>query len=290
MRTLLYKKTFIGSSFVILCLALVAMKFSGRSAKATLTGTVKRQDLTQRVSITGQILPNRRLDVRAPFTGYVAKLFVKIGDRVKAQDPIVTFTQAMTATEASFPVRAAFNGVVTQVLKSEGEYVQENQQEQNLVVRVEDMSDLLVAATVPELDVAKVKIGQEAKVKVSALPGESFTALIEQIHLSAKDKDRWSSSSSEFQIRARLKTRDPRLYTGLSAVMDVITDSRKNVLSLAHEFIVTSDEKSTVTLMNGEKRSVKLGLMTDEAAEVIDGLKEGDQVKPVDYLSLPKMD
>ena len=48
-------------------------KPGGRAAPVI--AVVKRQSLTQRVSITGQIQPKRRLDVRPPFTGYVAKLF-----------------------------------------------------------------------------------------------------------------------------------------------------------------------------------------------------------------------
>lgn len=252
-------------------------------------GVVKRQDLVQRVTITGQVWPKRRLDVKPPFAGYVMKIFAHVGDRLKSGQPIVSFAQSLGGADANFPVRTPFDGLVTQIQKSEGEYVADTG-DQNLVARVEDVSDLYVLATVPELDVAKVQRGQAAKARVSALVGEQFDAVIQEISLSAKDKSGWSSSSTEFQIRALLKSHDPRLFPGMSVLMDVDTNKRANVLTLPHEYIQEEDGNYFVTLESGQRRPVKLGLQTDEAAEIVSGLNEGDRVRPIDFLSLPKVE
>jgi multidrug efflux pump subunit AcrA (membrane-fusion protein) len=250
-------------------------------------GVVKRMDLVQRVTISGQIWPKKRLDIKPPYNGYVIKLFVKTGDHLKAGDPVVTFSPSLSGNESNFPIRTGFAGTVTQVLKTEGEYITEAG-DQNLVARVEDLSELYVLSTVPELDVAKIKVGLDAVVKVSALVGETFDGVIKEIGLSAKDKDRWSSSSTEFQVKVALKTHDPRLFPGMSAVMDVITDKRDNVLALPHEFIQEENNHYFVTTDSREKKTVTLGLQTSEAAEILTGVKEGEKVKPIDFLSLPK--
>jgi multidrug efflux pump subunit AcrA (membrane-fusion protein) len=252
-------------------------------------GVVTRKDLVQRVTITGQLAAKRRLDVKPRFAGYIVELYVKVGDRLKLNDPVVTFSPSLGAGETNFPVRAAFAGTVTQVLRAEGEYLLDTS-DQNLVARIEDLSELSILATVPELDVAKVKVGQEAQARVSAIVGESFPAVIREISMSARDKDRWSSSSTEFQIKGLLKSHDKRLLPGMSAMMDIETNRRGKVLALAHEFIFSEDGKYYATLLNGERRELKLGLQTDDAAEIIEGLSEGDRVKPVDFLNLKSLD
>jgi multidrug efflux pump subunit AcrA (membrane-fusion protein) len=243
----------------------------------------------QRVTITGQISPKRRLDVKPRFAGYIVRLYVKVGDKLANGSPIVTFSPSLGAGETNFPVRAGFAGTVTQVLRAEGEYLVESDP-QNLVVRVEDLSELSILATVPELDIAKIKVGQEANARVSAIVGDTFPAVIREISMSARDKDRWTSSSTEYQIKGIVKKADPRLLPGMSAMMDIVTNKRENVLALPHEFIFTEDGKYFVTLASGERREVKLGLQTDEAAEILEGVKEGDVVKPIDFLNMKNLD
>jgi len=70
--------------------------------------------------------------------------------------------------------------------------------------------------------------------------------------------------------------------------MDVVTDKREKVLVLGHEYI--QEEPSGgyfVTLESGEKRKITVGLQTEEAAEILSGLAEGDRTRPIDFLSLP---
>lgn len=281
-------------SLVLIAMFALAWWWLGRTKVTTpeglQTGTVKKQDLVQRITISGPVSAKRRLDVKPTFIGFVQKIYVKVGDVVKPGDALVTFSPSLSQAESNYPVRATFAGKVTQVLKIEGEYVADTG-DQNLVMRIEDLSELRVVASVPELDIAKVKVGQVANVKISALVGESFTGEIRQISLSARDKDRWSSSSTEFQVEVLLKTHDPRLFPGVSALCDVVTKKIENALVLPHEFIqVDSDEKYFVTRATGEKQILKLGLQTDQGAEILEGLKEGDKVRLIDFLNLPKVE
>ncbi len=254
-----------------------------------IAGTVQRKELLQQVSITGQLVAKRRLDVKPRFPGYIVRLYVKVGDRLKVGDPIVTFSPSLGGNELNYPVRAPFAGTVTQVLRAEGEYLVDTG-EQNLVARLEDLSELSILATVPELDIAKIKVGQTAMARVSALVGERFEAVIQEISMSARDKDRWSSSSTEFQIKGAVRSKDARLLPGMSALMDIVTNRRDQVLALPHEYIFMEDGKYYATLLGGEKREIKVGLQTDEAAEIIDGLVEGDRVRTVDFLNIKGLD
>jgi multidrug efflux pump subunit AcrA (membrane-fusion protein) len=260
------------------------------AANSATTGKVERRDLVQRVTISGRVASKRRLDVKPSFAGYVQKIFVHIGDDVKAGDPLVTFSPSLGSSEANFPVRAAFAGKVTQVLKTEGESVTDTG-DQNVVLRVEDLTDLFVQVSIPELDIAKVKVGQSALIKLSSLAGESFNGKITEIALSAKEKDRWGSSSTEFQAKMLITSKDPRLLPGMSALCDVITNRAEKVLVLPHEYIQQDGEENYfVTTLDGQKRLIKLGMQTEEGAEVKSGLTEGEMVKAIDFLHLPKIE
>ena len=253
-------------------------------------GQVTRMDLEQRVTISGQVQPKRRLDVKPPFAGYVEKIFVKVGDRVKEKDPLITFSQTLVGDEKNYPVRATFPGVVTQILRLEGESVTD-QGDTTLVLRVEDLSSLSVLASVPELDIAKIKRGQAAMVKVAALSADTFDGDISEIAMGAREKDRYgTSSTAEFQIRVALKSHDPRILPGMSALMDVITASRPNVLTLPHEFIQEQGGKYFVTTIDGVKKPVTLGMQTEEAAEIKTGVVDGEKVRVIDFLNLPHIE
>lgn len=274
--------------FIVLILSFVFIKKDKNQKTDTSQTTVKRQDLTQRVTISGVLWPKKRLDIKPPFNGYIEKIFVKIGDKVKVGTPLITFSPSLGKGETNFPVRSAFDGVVSQIIKTEGEYVTESGN-QNLILRVEDVSDLYVLAAVPELDIAKVKIGQEATVRVSSLLGETFTGSISEISLSAQEKDQngMSNSNTEFQVRIHLNSHDPRLLPGMSALMDILTNKATSVLTLPHEYVQEENGKYYVTTTNAEKKPVEVGLQTESDVEIKSGLNEGDKVKIVDFLNTP---
>lgn len=285
------------SSFVKIALftaALVLIGFYLSRSKTTASdhlqvAKVSKQNLEQRVTVSGQVIPKRRQDVRPAFSSYIQKIHARVGQEVKSGDPLVTFGSTLNSVDQGHPVRALFSGTVTQILKNNGDYVIESA-EQNLVLRIDDLKDLELSAQVPELDIAKLKKGQTAKVRISSILGESFLAEIYEISLSAKDKERWSGSgNTEFMIRLALKKQDSRLIPGLTAVIDILTQTAQDALALPHEYILEKKDGYWVTLINGDLRQVTLGLQNEELAEIKSGLNEGDQVKAIDFSQLPEI-
>ncbi len=73
----------------------------------------------------------------------------------------------------------------------------------------------------------------------------------------------------------------------MSVSVDIIAESREGILILGHEFINRDADGYSVKFKNGQIRKVKLGLQTDEAFEIVEGLKEGEVVEPVDFFRPP---
>ncbi len=249
-------------------------------------GEVVRGDLIQRVTIAGTVVPLKKTIVTAPYDGYVKKLFVKVGDDVKQGDPIVSIAQLLQSGDEIFPLRSPFSGVVVQIEKAEGEFVKAGDSKE-FILRIDDTKKLFVIANAPEIDRVKVKLGQEAVIKASAILSRKYKGIIRELSLAAKEKDQWSRSQViEFPIRIELMDEDQLIRPGMSVVIDVITEKKENVLTLRHEYIRRDGEKYFVILANGKRKDIQVGLQNEEAFEVISGLDIGEKIKQVDFSNL----
>lgn len=261
---------------------------SSSSSAVDMTGTTvaHKGELVQRVTISGTVQPYRKTLITASYKGYVRKVYVKLGDKVKAGDPIASVATSLTAMEQVFPLRAPFDGEVVQVMKSEGEFVKEADPT-DYIARIDDMKTLYVDANAPEIDRVKVQIGQKAVVKAAAITDRTYDAVVKEMTLAARENDKWQRSSVvEFPIRLEFTKFDNKIAPGMSVLVDIITFKKENVLVLRHEFIGREKEKYFVTLADGEKKYVKLGQQNEEMAEVIDGIKDGDAIRKVDFAQL----
>src|SRR5262249_29427834 len=143
--------------FVVLALVAAAawMKLRTPSEPDHTTGVVARGDVVQRVTISGLVTPIRTASLTSPYDGYIQKMFVEIGQKVKKGEPIVTISQTPDGSmEQIFPLRAPFAGEVVQVLKTEGANVvgSTSSSTDKSVVRIDDLSKLFVLSDTPEID------------------------------------------------------------------------------------------------------------------------------------------
>ncbi|KAF0244454.1 MAG: HlyD family secretion protein [bacterium] len=213
--------------------------------------------------------------------------------------------------------KSPINGVVSSLPLKEGEYVLSNFSSSSLVT-IADMADVNVEVKVDETDISNVKLGQLAKVKVDALGETEIDGEVTEIGHSAVTRSgqtiTQSSSSQEakdFKVVVKLKATVEtlnRLRPGMSATATITTDTRNNVLAIPMQALVIKDleeekkaqEKATPTDVQkvekepSKKReeqgvyivkdskaefvAVKTGITGDTDIEVLEGLKESDQI------------
>lgn len=256
------------------------------SKNKTDIGVVSKQDLIQRVTIAGGVTPNKKAIITAPYNGYVKKLFVKIGDSVKQGDPLVSVTPSLQSNDNPFPLRAPFSGTVVQIEKSEGEFIKEGDIK-DFILRIDDTSKMFILANSPEIDRVKVKLNQEAVIKASAIINKQYKGVIRELSLASRNKDEWSRSQIvEFPIKIEITDPDELIKSGMSAVIDIITAKKENVLMLRHEFIRRDNQNYYVVLETGKRKDIQVGLQNEEGFEVVSGLAEGEKIKQVDFSDL----
>lgn len=273
------------TGFSFLCLLFIFWRWSHQNTYShhSEIGIVIRQDLLQKVTVAGVVVPFKKTVMTAPYSGYVNKLYVAIGDHVKVGDPVFSVVQSLQAGDNPFPLRSPLDGVVVQVEKSEGEYVKEGDQN-DFIMRIDDISKLFVIANAPEIDRVKLKFGQEAVIKASAILNRKYKGVIRELSLAAKEKNQGTNNRVvEFPIRIEITDADEMIKPGMSVVIDVITNKKENVLTLKHEFIRRDHDKYFVVLANGEKRFIEVGIQNEQSFEILSGIKENDQIKQVDF-------
>jgi multidrug efflux pump subunit AcrA (membrane-fusion protein) len=248
-------------------------------------GKVKRGDLVQRVTVSGEIVPARRTNFVAPYSGYVQKMYVTVGQRVNKGDPVLSITSSLAVPEAVYPIRAPFAGTVVSISKKEGEYVTEKDTK-DVIVRIDDLDTYFVMSKAPETDAARIKKNMEVEVKVNAIQKESLKGVVRNIELAAEEAEGWKAQQSTFKVMVEIIKPPADVRSGQSAVIDIVTKKFDDVLYLEHEFINKDGDQHFVIDARGRRRDITIGNQSDLAAEVTSGLKEGDKVEQVDFLKL----
>ena len=229
-----------------------------------------------------------RTTIYAPADGTISMLNVELGERVLG-------TQQMTGTE---------------------------------ILRVANLNNMEVEVDVNENDIVKIKVGDEANVEVDAYLKKQFKGIVTSISNSAssaltadqvtnfKVKVRILKESYEDLLEGKPDTYSP-FRPGMTATVDIITETKSNVLSLpisavviksdtaAVKDIVVVDSKEEqkgaapksdkkfecVFVKVGDKakiRIIKTGIQDDTNIEVMTGLKKGDIVITGPYATVTK--
>jgi len=176
---------------------------------------------------------------------------------------------------AKATIRAPFDGQVTQVHVSQGEYA--------TGVVVELVSNALyVLLSVDEMDIGTLAVGQPARVTLEPWPDMEITAEISSIAPSANVGQ---DGIVSFDVRLDLGATDLPARIGMTADAELITAQRENVLLVPNAAIMADRQTGTysVNLVSGEADEVKrvpvtIGLQDADWTEITSGLTEGDRV------------
>ncbi len=256
-----------------------------RKKSTNLVGQVETSDIIQQVTIAGSISPVRSTNIAPPYTGYVKKLYVRVGDEVKIGSPVVSVAQSLLSNQPVYPMQSPLSGVVVQINKDEGEFVREGDSK-DYILRIDDPSKYVVKADTPEIDRIKVKVGQKAVIKVNAIIGKTYEGVIRSIASAPTQRDSWRNSTVDYATAVEILNPDSAIHTGMTTLIDLIVAKRENVLTLRHEYVQKDEKGYFVIKTNGERQAIEVGLQNEEAFEIKSGLKEGDEVKAVDFASL----
>lgn len=138
--------------------------------------------------------------------------------------------------------------------------------------------NLIVEANVPETDVSKVNPGDKVEMTVDAF---DFTQKFQGTVAYVDPAETIIQGVVYYQIKAAFDLKDERLKSGMTTNLDVVTDSKDNVLIIPARAIKYEDSTRYVEVLNNgtpKKTYIKTGLESDQFVEVTEGLKERDKI------------
>lgn len=145
------------------------------------------------------------------------------------------------------------------------------------VMSIANLSDMIINAHVNQADVIRLASGQEVEVKVESVPGLEMNGKLDRISPQAVIKN----GIKGFAARVSLKSIDPRVRPGMTAILSIPISSAENVLSVPMSAIFTERNERYVFVRDGEsfvRRPVMVGLTDFFYAEIQQGLSEGETV------------
>lgn len=148
------------------------------------------------------------------------------------------------------------------------------------VVELDDLTAFVVDVNLDETDVAKVSVGQEAIVILDAFPDVELDGEVTDIAPVANVQ----SGVVLYPVTVELYPPGVAARAGMTADVEIVTDSQADALIVPLRAIQSEDGKSYVWLQSAdgfEKVQVTLGVMTETEVEIEDNLSEGDVVSVV---------
>jgi HlyD family secretion protein len=151
------------------------------------------------------------------------------------------------------------------------------------IAEIPDLSEMRVELKLEEVDRGKVKLGQEIRVRVDAIPDREFKAKLDWISPIASLQFRGFGASSEktFPARATLTEVDDRLRPGMSASAEVLIETAANSLLIPAKASFMEGGKPAVWVQRGQGfqvRLIEVGQRNDNDIVVTGGLQEGDRI------------
>jgi HlyD family secretion protein len=295
------------------------------STQATLLQTRATRDQAERAWNRARQLTELGDNLIAPETAEQARTALEVAEanyqstRAQLEQSRASLQEAkdnLAKTRLTSPI----SGRVVRLAVEEGEVAVPStfSRETGLLMTIADLSVILANVQVDETDVVRLKQNDSVEVTIDAYPDTTFTGRVTKVSHSAKLTPTETASGStdravDFDVEITLLRPPPDIRPDLSCTARIVTDTRKNALSIPiialtvrdHEKIQLEteaglpvdtlrarfqrkEEEGVFVVRNGIAtfRPVKVGIPGDEYFEVLDGLRPGETIVAGTYQAI----
>ena len=150
------------------------------------------------------------------------------------------------------------------------------------VVELPDLTSVYLEARLDESDRGRLNTGQEASVRIEAVPGQDFKAKIDGISLLARvDFSSGWPPPKNFDLRLALLEMDPRIRPGMTAIARIATERISNQVLVPSEAVFQKDGSPMVYELDGSQfveRKIQISRRGKEQAAVTSGIQPGAKI------------
>jgi HlyD family secretion protein len=185
-------------------------------------------------------------------------------------------------------IYAPMDGTISSLTSEVGErVVGTNQFAGTEIMRVADLTNMEVRVKVNENDITNVKLGDHTVVSIDAFPGRQFNGKVYEISSSAlslggsgSNQAALAASASDevtnFLVKIRITDPDAQLRPGMSATVDIETQTVQNVVAVPVQSVTVRAEggKTTEQLQQDREKEAK-----ERSGNDLEVVKERDAAK-----------
>jgi len=198
-------------------------------------------------------------------------------ERIERERNLEALREAVKKAETltnRLEIRAPMDGILSDIKAIDGEFVSDGAQ----LFTVSSRRNY-VRGEVNEEHIGEVQTGMKAILQMYAYRSRQFSATVTSI-VPAADPE-----TQRYTVLLDLENPPENLLAGMTGEMNIITGRHPNALLVPSRAVLV-DQVWRVKLGVIEKRTVRIGYRTLEFSEVLDGLKEADQVVVSDQSKL----
>jgi HlyD family secretion protein len=152
-------------------------------------------------------------------------------------------------------------------------------------------SQKIATITLNEVDVEKVRVGQNAELTFDAIQGLKIAGTVITVDLVGTV----SQGVVNYNVELSLDEQDERIKSGMSVTADIKTETTQNVIIVPNSSVKTQGRMNYVEVFENPlpmikgntpltsiippiQKKVEIGTSNDSFTEIISGINEGDQV------------
>ncbi len=157
-----------------------------------------------------------------------------------------------------------------------------------LLGEVADLSAQMVRTNINEIDVARLKLGDNANVRIDPLRNVTMTGTVRRIATSASESA--TDRTRVFPIDVVLDASDPRLRPGMSATITFTLARVENTTAVPLSAVFTTAESVRYVFVRKgegfEVHGVEIGIADTRRVQILSGLEPADEValaRPLEF-------
>lgn len=149
------------------------------------------------------------------------------------------------------------------------------------LINLPDLAEMIVKATVSEVDAAQIDSGQSVLIRLDAVQDKVYDGMVTKKGTLARRKDP-NSKINVFDVEIAMNDEDDQVKPGMSASGRVVINRIEDVIKVPLESVFEKEGKTIVYKGNKDPVEVTVGQRNDMEIAILDGLKDGQKVCTVD--------
>ena len=168
---------------------------------------------------------------------------------------------------------APFSGLIVKRFINQGEFV--STMPPSPLFLMMNIDKVKTEIGLPEVHIARIHIGNPVDITVDTYPGSIFKGTVSTINPMVDPVSR------AFTVKVEIHNKDHRLKPGMFARVKIYPTIHKGILIVPFKSVMKREGATVVFVIEGATvrlRAVTVGITNEREVEVMDGLKEGEEV------------